>query len=326
MFNTRIHRPIRQWLALFLGTTVLTASAFAQDQRPVRVVVGLAPGGLVDVTARLVAEGMRGELNRPILIENKPGAATRIAASEVRRAAPDGNTLLFSPVGTMSVMPHLFSNTGYAVADFIPVGGVASFDYLLAVAPNVQANNLRELIALLKTHPEHASIANPGTGTIPNILATVLAEQISIPLQHIPYKGTGAAAADVMAGHVSLLVGTPAELINLHESGKLRVIAAISDKRSSGFPNVPTLAEQGLDLAARSFMGLWAPVGTPPDTIAQLNQAMIAALRNPDLQRKLLEMGLDPAPTSSGELQKEQEVDSEFWGGFIRKFDIKVEG
>jgi len=324
--NKKIRRHMIIGAMTLLSSSLCLNSAFAQRTPTLRLVVGSAPGGIADHTARVMAEKLSRLLEQTVVVENKPGAATRIANGEVKRSAPDGSTLLFSPLGSLTVLPHLYSeqSLGYRPSDFVPVGRVASFEYLLAVNPSLKVNNLLELRALIAKKPELATIANPGTGTIPNLLSMVLATNFNLPLVHVAYKGSGPAAADLVAGHVSLLIGTPAELVSLHQNGRIRVIASISEQRSPGFPDVSTLKEQGENLAAESLLGLWAPAGTPPATIQRLNQALTSTINDPAIQEQLTKSGLRAASSTPEELLAIQQQDSQQWANFIKQVDLKI--
>jgi tripartite-type tricarboxylate transporter receptor subunit TctC len=315
---------LRQFAAL--GAALPLANAFGQSQTPIRFVVGTSAGSSADLVARLLAVRLAQILNRPVIVDNKPGAATRLANAEVKRSAPDGNTLLFSPVGTFSVLPHLYTpkNLGYVPEDFVPVGRVSKFDYMLAVGPGVKATNLAELKAWLKANPSLASIANPGTGTIPNLLSIVLAKHLDVDLQHIAYRGTAPAAQDLMGGHVSLLIGTNVELVTLHNSGKLRVLASITESRSPAFPDVSTLTEMGEPLAVDSLHGVWAPAGTPQAAIDNFGAALKKVLDEPAVKVEFEKLGLQAMPSTPAGLRRVQQEDFTRWGTFIKQANITM--
>lgn len=301
-------------------------AAFAQSGTTVRLVVGFPPGGPSDTVARMLADRMRVKLNRPVVVDNKPGAASRLARAEVKRAVPDGNTLIFSPVGATTVLPHLFSakNLGYTPEEFSPVARVAGYEYVLTAGPGVTVSNLAELKAWLIKNPSHATLAHPGTGTIPNLLGLVLAKSMGVPITQVAYKGTTPALQDLMGGHVSLCIETPFEVQEFHRSGKLKVLASISETRSPLLPDVPTLIEQGLQLSADSFHGVWAPAGTPADVIRTLNAAIVSVLAEPAVKDQLLKLGLHPTPSTPAELTVAEKADSKRWADFIKETGVAV--
>jgi tripartite-type tricarboxylate transporter receptor subunit TctC len=325
MKHLKIRRNFIKQTAAF-GVCISILSAFAQVQIPIRLIVGSAAGGPTDIAARIVSEQVKLKLNRSILVENKPGASTRIANGEVKRAAPDGLTLLFSPLGAMTVLPNLYSskNLGYVPEDFTPVARVVGIEFVLAASTNSKIINLAQLKEFLTRNPDRASIANPGTGTIPNLLAILLAKQTGVPLQHVSYKGSAPAMSDLMGDHVSLMIGTPAEMINHHKAGKLRIIGTFSEKRSPVLPDVQTLKEQGVAVAIEDAFGVWAPAGTPPAIVENISSAFRVAIGNATVMADLAKLGFTATPSSPAELAKIQQEDLKRWSAFIKIAGIEM--
>jgi tripartite-type tricarboxylate transporter receptor subunit TctC len=322
----RIGRILLTFIALLAAQSV-PQSALAQGGAPtMRLVVGFPPGGSIDLVARQLAEKLRVHLGRPVIVDNRPGALSRIARSEVKRAPRDGNTLMFSTAGGSTVLPHLYSekNLGYTPEEFTAVARVALFDYVLAAGPKVEARTLAELRAWIKRNP-NATYGSPGTGSIPHLLGIELAEVFNAPMVHVPYKGLAPAVQDLAGGHISFVIASPVEVLDLHRAGKVRAVAAISDHRPLLLPDVPTLAEQGLKLSADSFFGVWAAAGTSPEIIARLNAAVVAVLRDADLQDRLAKMGLRTAPSTPAEQHASELEESKRWQAFIKRAGIVME-
>lgn len=299
----------------------------AQGTAPtMRLVVGFPPGGSTDLVARQLAEKLRVHLGRPVIVDNRPGALSRLARAEVKRSPRDGNTLMFSTAGGSTVLPHLYSekNLGYTPEEYSPVARVALFDYVLAAGPKVEARSLSELRAWTKRNP-NATYGSPGTGSIPHLLGIELSEVLASPMVHVPYKGLAPAVQDLAGGHISFVIASPVEVIDLHRAGKVRAIAAISDQRPILMTDVPTLAEQGLKLSADSFFGVWAASGTSPEIIGRLNAAIVTVLRDPDLQDRLAKMGLRTAPSTPAEQHASELEESKRWQAFIKRTGIVME-
>ena len=324
--TTQRREFIRQSTLLGMFSAFGIDAAVAQSGPTIRIVVGFPPGGPSDTVARLLAEGMRSRLNRSVVVENRPGAASRLARAEVKRAMPDGNTLIFSPVGATSVLPHLYTakNLGYKSEDFMPVARVANYEYVLTVGPHVKASSIRELREWLINNPTLATCANPGTGTIPDLLSRVLADSLKLPITSVAYKGTTPALQDLMGGHVSLSIDTPSDVVELYKSGKVKVMAYISDKRSPLMPLVPTLTEQGYPLSADSFHGVWAPVGVPADVINRLNSVIVSVLSDAVVKEQLAKLGLTTAPSTPNELAKAEQEDILRWADFIKRTGLTM--
>ena len=289
--------------------------AFAQGH-PLRLLLGFPPGGPSDTV----------KLNRSVVVENKPGAASRLAMGEVKRSAPDGNTLIFSPAGAFSVLPNLYTakNLGYVADDFAPVSRVAAFEYMLVAGNALNVSNLNELKTWLVKNPAQATLANPGTGTSPNLLGLVLSKMTGIPITQVSYKGTTPAIQDTMGGHISLCIVTPLEVREFHRSGKLKALASMSEKRSPLLPEVPTLTELGLAISADSFHGIWAPAGTPAEVVKTLNAAIVSVIAEPAVMEQFVKLGVHPAPSTPAQLLTAERADTKLWAGFIKETGIAI--
>ena len=302
-----MHEVRRSLLAAALLLAAAAPGMAQTDKGTIRLLVGFPPGGSADVVARTLADKLRVSLGQNVVVENKAGAAGRIAIGEVKRSPPDGLTLLVSPSGPFVVFPHVYKKLDYdPVADFTPIARVATFDFALAVGPKVPAGGVRELIAWFKANPGQGNYGSPGAGTLPHFVGLMFGRAAGVELNHIAYKGGAPALTDLVAGQIPLSVDTPLEPMELHRAGKIRIVAVSGERRSPMLPDVPTLKESGIDMTADGFFGVYAPANLPADQVSRLNQAIVDAVKAPDIQDKLIRLGLNPLPSSPAEMVKMQ--------------------
>ncbi|MGG5823734.1 Bug family tripartite tricarboxylate transporter substrate binding protein [Falsiroseomonas sp. HW251] len=306
---------------------LLPASALAQaDTRPVRLIVTVAPGGAVDLTARLLAQHMAGPLGRPVLVENRPGANGVLAAELVAKSAPDGTTLLVAPREVFGVNPVLYAPLPYdAERGFAPIGIATTGHYVLVANAGLGVTTLAELVTLARRR--ELAYGSTGVGSMPHLNMEAFARDAGIRLLHVPYRGTGPAATATVAGDVALLVTTAQSVAALVQEGRLVALAAGSPTRLAQFPAVPTLAEAGIapNSLMPNYFALAAPAGTPPAVVARLNAAMRQALAVPETGERLRAGGLDPAPGSPEELATTIVADIRHFGELIRAAGITRE-
>ena len=282
--------------AAALGLLAAPALLRAQDKPVMKILVGFPPGGSVDVVARLLAERLKVALDQNVIVDNKPGAAGRVALGEVKRAAADGNTLVLAASGALVILPWLLKNLGYdPVRDFTPIARTTSFDFALTVGPGAPAGDIKALFAWLKANPAKANYATSGAGTVPHFTGLLMGQETSIPLTHVAYKGGAPAAQDLLGGQIPLMVDTASETIEHHRSGKLRILAVTGESRSAALPEVPTLKELGYNVVADAFFGLYGPANMPADRTQKISDAVAQALNNPDFQARVRALGLTPA-------------------------------
>ncbi len=310
-----------QTLAGAAALGLLAAPAFlrAQDKPVIRILVGFPPGGSVDVVARLLAERMKVALDQNVIVDNKPGAAGRVALGEVKRAAADGNTLVLAASGALVILPWLFKSLGYDPArDFTPIARTTSFDFALTVGPGAPAGDVKALFAWLKANPGKANYATSGAGTVPHFTGLLLAQETAMALTHVAYKGGAPAAQDLLGGQIPLMIDTASETIEHHRSGKLRILAVTGESRSSALPEVPTLKELGYNVVADAFFGLYGPANMPPDKTQKISDAVAQALSNPDFQARIRALGLTPDFAGPQALANLQAVHLKRWEGPIK--------
>ena len=300
-------------LSLF---TLMPSVAVSQPlDLPVRIIFPFAAGSSGDTLARVIAERLGIGLNRSVIVENKTGAAGRIGVLAVKNAAADGTTLLIAPIAPMSVYQHVYKPLAYdPIKDFKPVAQLATFDFGLAVGPQVQATSVKELVTWLRAHPAQANYGTPAAGTLPHFFAVQFARAAGLDLQHIPFRGGAAALTALMGGEVPMVFASTDSLTELHKAGRLRVLATSDKKRSPFLPDVPTFQEVGYNIEGRGWFGVFAPAGTPVGTVERLNRMIVSAIQAPEAQKRILALGLQPTGTSAAEFEVIQKADAELWG------------
>ena len=312
-------------LAVLAVSALAMPAALAQD-RTTKILVGFPPGGSADVIARLLAEKLRVSLGQNVLVDNKPGAGGRVALSEVKRAAPDGQTLILSPSGALVIQPWLYSNLGYdPIKDFTAISRVSTFDFAVTAGPGAPQGDIRTVMAWMKANPSKANYATSGAGTVPHFAGQLLAQATGVPMTHVAYRGGAPAAQDLIGGQVPLMVDTAAETIEHHKAGKVRILAVTGDERNKALPDVPTLKESGINVSADAYFGLYGPASMPPAEVARIDRAVAEALRDPVLQDKIYGFGLVPNYAGSAELASTQAAHLKRWEAPIKASGFKAE-
>lgn len=307
-------------VAITVVTTTFSQNVMAQsDGQPIRLIVGFAAGASTDVAARLIADKMRSSLGATVIVENKPGASGRIAVETVKNAAPDGKTLLVTPVAMMSIFPSVYKSLRYdPVKDFEPVTQLATFQYAVATNNKMPVKNLGELVTWIKAHPNEANYGSPAAGSLPHFYGVMFAKSLGTDMVHVPYKGSAPAATDLIGGQLPILFDLDVNLSEMHKAGKLRVLATSGSQRSSVLPDVPTFTESGFKINAAGWYGLYAPAKTPAATLQKLNQATVAALKSPEVKERFAKMGMDATGTTPAELAAIQKADAERWAPIVK--------
>ncbi|HEX7054762.1 MAG TPA: tripartite tricarboxylate transporter substrate-binding protein [Burkholderiales bacterium] len=311
--------------ALLFALAVGAAQPASAQEGVLHVVLGFPAGATSDLLSRLLADHMRVTLGRTIVVENKVGAGGRIANEAVKAAAPDGNTLLMTPVATMAIYPHSFAGRlRYdPFKDFAPVAHLSNFQLGFGVAAHVPAKTLDQYVAAVKKDAKLGFYASAAPGSIPHFFGVMFARTAGIELTHVPYKGTAHALQGLAGGEVAAISTVAADIGTLVRSGKARLLAVSGEKRAAVFPDVPTFRESGYDLVALPWYALFAPAGTPQAAIDRYAKAAIAAMHDPALREKLQKMGLEPTGLGPQELAKILKDDYQSWGPVIRASGFK---
>ncbi|NML18618.1 Bug family tripartite tricarboxylate transporter substrate binding protein [Azohydromonas caseinilytica] len=318
----------RHLLAAF-GAAALSALplAAAAQEKPLEWVLGYAAGGGSDVVARTVAEQMGKTLGRTIVVNNKPGAATNIAADYVAKSRDIGNVMLTADFATLAANPALFSKLPYdAEKDFKPVGMLARFPLLLVVAPNVPVKNWKEFSDWAQRQPEGVNYASAGLGSPHHLATELLREKSGLKLTHVPYRGAAPAVQDLLGGQIAVGMIDTASVQQYVLSGKLRAVGVASPQRLKTLPEVPTLAEQGLSgFEAYAWQGLVVPAATSAELTTKLSQALQAALQSVPVKARFQTLGLEPLPGTPEQMATYARSERARWGALIRANNIKLD-
>jgi tripartite-type tricarboxylate transporter receptor subunit TctC len=309
------------------ATLLLSAPAIAQSwpNKPIRLVVGYSAGGGNDLIARIVAAKLQEKLGQPIVVDNKPGAQSIVAAELVAKAQPDGYTLLVAPSGPMTINPAVYAKLPYdPTKDFAPISLLAEFPLLLVVGAEQPVKSVRELIDYGRANPGKANYASSATPF--QLAAELFNQRTGSKFQHIPYKGSGDAAQAVASGQVLMTIADTGPIAGLLSAGKLRALAITTEKRDPAFPDVPTLAEAGVSGVAISlWTGLVAPAGTPPEIVARLNKAVVETLAMAEVRTALDKIAVTPRSTTPEQYRVLIARDAARWKTVATAANIKVE-
>ena len=318
-------------LLLLLINTLAALPACAQwPQKPIHIVVAAPAGSSVDIVARLIAEPLRARLGQAIIIDNRPAAGGTLAAAEVAKSTADGYTLYLGFNGPLANAPALYSKLAYdPLRDFIPIILTGSQPNLLAVAANVPANSLRELIALAKSQPGKLTYASVGNGSVSHLSMELLKRQAGVDLLHVPFNGGPPAVLAVAAGEVQVIFAAPSNLLSQVKSGKMKALAVTSLKRFAPIANIPTVAESGVpglaQFEAIAWNGLLAPAATPKEIVIRLNREIGEVLASPALKRKLFDAGIDAGGGTPEAFAQLIKAEARKWGEVIKATGASVD-
>lgn len=310
--------------------TVLAAHAAAQSaypSRPISMVVGFAPGGGTDITARIIAKKLSEGVGQQVLVENRAGAGGNIATDLVARAAPDGYTMLLANVGSLTVAPHMIVNLPYDPRrDFAPITMAVSFANVLVVNPSLPAQTLAEYVQLANSKPETIGYGTSGIGGTGHLAGELLRMMARAKIVHVPYKGGGPAMTDLLGGQIpSGFASAPSAMPHI-KTGKIRALATTGPKRSPFLPNVPTIAESGYPgYEATNWYAYVAPAKTPREIVERLNRELVKVLNAPEVREQLGQHGMEANPSTPDELAKHIERELAVWGKVVKEAGIKAQ-
>ena len=293
-------------------------------QKPIRVIVNFPPGGAADQIARAVAQPLGEALGQSVVVENRGGANGNIGGEAVAKSAADGHTLLMSSGGMVSINPHLYNKMPFdPVKDLVPVAAAARVLVFLEVRPSLPINDFKTFLDYIKANPGKLSFGSPGNGSSPHLAAEMMKAQSNTFAVHVPYRGAAPAMQDLLAGQIDFMFDPGIGLQHVR-SGKLKMLAVGSPKRSPLFPDVPTLDELGLKgFDADSWFGFYAPAGTPVEVVQRLNREINAALATPAVKDRIQALGGIPAPMSAADFGQNAKTDSERFGQLIKTRNIR---
>ena len=315
-------RRRRQLLATGIAFAALAGggSAFAQAAGTVRLLVGFPPGGGTDAIARLLADRLKDELGRPVIVENKPGAGGQLAAQALKAAAPDGTTFFVSHDHTISIMPLVMKNPGFEPAkDFVPVAGFATFVNAFAVSGGTPAKSVDEYVAWVRGQGGKGAVGIPAPASTPEFLVKVVGEKYKLDLVAAPYRGSAPMMADMLGNQIAAGVGSVPDFIENHKAGKLRVVAVLGNQRQAAMPEVPTFAELGLTgFEDVPYYGVFAPAGTPKAALDGFAAALGKAIAAPEVRERLTAMGLTVGYMPAAQLAERERAYAQAWARIVK--------
>ena len=320
-------RTLTLMMALILAGACANASAQTYPAKPIRLVVGFAPGGAADFVARALGDALGRVLGQGIVIENRAGAGSSIAADYVAKSAPDGYTMLIASPSSISVNPALNPKIGYSPRDLAPITKVSSSPLLVAVNPGLGVSSIRELIAAAKKDPGRLNYASSGNGSAPHLAGVLFTRLAGIDMVHVPFKGGGPAVQSVLAGDTQVTFATPPSVLPLVHSGRLRALAVTSRLRTPLVPDLPGMEEAGLaDYEMSFWYGFFVPAGTSPEIVKKLFDATISALQQPEVKQAFAREATETAASRSPEeFAAFLAEDAKFWVRLVKESGAKLD-
>ncbi|HEX2649455.1 MAG TPA: tripartite tricarboxylate transporter substrate binding protein [Burkholderiales bacterium] len=320
-------RTTRILLAASLALASGLAAAQAYPTKPVRLVVPYAPAGGTDIIARAAAAELSKTLGQPVTVDNRPGAGGNVGAEIVAHSAPDGYTMVMSASSLHGITPFLYKKLNYDPnKDLVPVIVFAGFPNVLAVNPSVKANTVSELTALAKAQPGKLTCASSGSGSTIHMSCEMYKHMLGLDIEHVPYKGSGPALIDLIAGQVNIMFDNLPSAITHIRSGKLRALATTGEKRSPALPEAPTMIESGVPgYVATAWFGLCMPAGTPKEIIARMNAEGQKAARAPDFVKRMNDLGYEIIGGSSEAMASMIQDEIKRWGPIVKASGAKVD-
>ena len=316
----------RAFTAASLAFASAAAVAQAFPSKPVTLIVPNPPGGVVDSSARLIGDQLASVLGHPVVVDNKPGASGNIAYQHVARSAKDGHTLLVSYSAYHVGNPSMFAKLPWDQKEFAPVALISAASNVIAAHPSVPAGNLKDFIAYVKQNPGKLNYASQGNGSLAHVGTALFEQQTGIDMVHVPYKGSGPAIQDVLAGQVQVFITTPPSVMGHVQAGKLKAFAVTSKARHPSLPNVPTVAEAGLPgFELEAWVGLFAPAGTPQPVIAKLSESVKKVLESAETQKRAATLGIETRYMDPDQLAGLVRRETDYWGKVIKSRHITAD-
>lgn len=311
---------------LFAALAPCVAFGQAFPSKPIRMVIPYPPGGPTDVLGRIVASRLPEVLGQQVVVDNKPGASGQIGAGDVARSAPDGYTLLAN-ASIHVINPHVYSKPLVdAVKDFSPVALIGIVPLVMVVPTSQAAHDVKEFIAWAKANPGKVNFASSSTASAPHLAGEHFKQVTGIDMQHVPYKGSAPALADLAGGQVQLMFDSMPSSMAFIRGGKLKVLAVSNPKRVAALPNVPTMIESGMaDFDLGTWYGVWGPANLPRDLAARLNATIVKVVSMPEIREKLAALGAEPSAYSADEFAAFNRRETERWGRIVRSANVKLD-
>lgn len=320
-----------QYIRTFLfGASLLLAFGLAQaayPDKPIKIIIGFPAGGPLDAHIRLLIEKLQSSLGQPIIVDYKVGAGGAVGAQFVAQSPPDGYTVLLANTGTMVINPAIYTKAPYdTLKDFQPIARTAQQPLALIVNKDIAANSLKEFVAYAKANPGLLNYGSAGNGGISHLVPEMLKNETGIFMVHIPFKGSAPGFTDLIAGHVQFMAESVPQAANYAKQGKVKALAVTSAKRNPALPNTPTVIETGVaNLEVVGFYGILAPKGTPPEIANKLSQAFKETLESPEIQKKMIDQGADPAYLNAEQFTKFLNAEMPRWAKVVKQAGAKVD-
>lgn len=312
-------------LLLSFGAHAQTPDAY--PSRGITIIVPFTAAGTTDILARLVGQKLGEKFDKSVVVENRPGAGGNIGTALVAKSAPDGYTLVMATIGTHAINSSLYKSMPYdAVRDFTPLTRVAMVPNVLVVNKDAPYNTVQELIAYGKANPGKLTFGSSGNGTTLHLSGELFKLRTGVPITHIPYKGSTPAIADLMGGQISMVFDNMPSVIQHIKGGRLKALAVTSSTRNAQLPDVPTIEESGVpNYEVWSWFGLLAPAGTPAAVIDRLNREIVAIIRQPDVNTRILELGSVPTPETSAEFGAFIRAETDKWARVVKEAGVAID-
>jgi tripartite-type tricarboxylate transporter receptor subunit TctC len=325
-----MNKPIQVISTFLLSILLLCSLNLAQaayPDKPVKIVIGFPAGGPLDAHIRLLIEKLQASLGQTVIVDYKSGAGGTVGAQFVAQAPADGYTVLLANTGTMVINPAIYTKSQYdTLKDFQPVARTAQQPLALIVNKDVAANSLKELITYAKANPGKLNYGSAGNGGISHLVPEMLKSETGIFMVHIPFKGSAPAFTDLIAGHVQFMAESVPQAAIYAKQGKVKALAVTSAKRNPALPNTPTVIETGIaNLEVVGFYGILAPKGTPPEIVNKLSQAFKETLENPEIQKKMIDQGADPAYLNADQFTKFLAAEMPRWANAVKQAGAKLD-
>jgi tripartite-type tricarboxylate transporter receptor subunit TctC len=313
-------RNVRRSAALALACVLAAITGASAQNGPIKILVGLPPGGAVDIGARLLGQKLQASLGQTVIVENRPGASTRLATQALKASEPNGQTLMVAPDAIVVLYPHVFREVGYdPLKDLTPISKLLFWSYGFAVPAASPAKSFSEFVALAKADPKFAQFASPSTGSSQHILGLQLGGLIGAKLDHIPFKGAADAINAMLGNSVPSAILTLGELTNLHQGGKARVLATFTAARTADLPEVPTFSEMGYPaMRANGVVSVFGPAGMKPELVERLSRAVRDAVADPDVKARIATMGMEAQGSTAQELDAYDRSELERWRDVVK--------
>ncbi|WP_454675501.1 Bug family tripartite tricarboxylate transporter substrate binding protein [Achromobacter pestifer] len=326
-----LHKHLPKWIAATAAALAFAAvtphAVAAYPDKPVRLIIPFAPGGSTDILGRLLAEALHPILGQTVIVENKPGAGGNIGGDFVARSAPDGYTLLLAAAGPTVINPSLYANMPFNPAkDLTAITCIEKEHNLMVVKKSLPAKTLQEFLQYARANPGKLSFGSPGNGSPAQLAGELLKQKAGLQAEHVPYKGTGPALTDLVAGHIDFMIDNMPALLPQVKAGTIRALAVPSDARASAAPDVPTFSEAGQPgFVVMAWKGLMAPAGTPPAVVDRLHAAVVKALQDPQLRARFQELGAEPLGSTPAEFAKQIADETAWWGKLVQSTGTKIQ-